>query len=66
MQADYDNFISSLINNDKPKKLAESLLHDATKLVKLVSIFPTAKLAVGKKVPNDSNDRRATGFQHFA
>ena len=39
-------------NDDLPKKIALSLVYDATRLVKLVSVFPTTKLIVRKNYLN--------------
>ena len=48
LQANYDNYVDSLTNDDKIKNLDVSLLFKSSTLVKLVPIFPAEKLVVGK------------------
>ena len=52
LQACREDSVDSLTNDDKSKKLIVPLLHDATKLAKLVPMFPTAELVVGENEPN--------------
>ena len=45
------NSVGSM-DDEKPKKIVISLSYDATKLVKLKSVYLTTKLIIGEKAPN--------------